>query len=102
MTQLRQEVGVRLADRVYDSGKLKTPSKWWTCWAKKKFMVRRSAGRLCMHMRLTVWFAEPCPVRTPAPCISLPAIPFSTINCIIRTQHLHTAICPTNKHFVQV
>jgi actin related protein 2/3 complex subunit 3 len=39
LTQLRQELGNRLADRVYESGKLKQPSKWWVCFSKRKFMV---------------------------------------------------------------
>lgn len=35
--QVRQEVGHRLIDRVFDreTGK---PSKWWLCFAKRKFM----------------------------------------------------------------
>jgi len=37
LLQLRQECGFRLAERVWDkeSGK---PSKWWLCFAKRKFM----------------------------------------------------------------
>jgi len=40
MTQLRQEAGARLVERVFDpnlsqDGK---PSKWWTCFAKRKFL----------------------------------------------------------------
>lgn len=36
LTQLRQEVGMRVSEKVYgDDGK---PSKWWLCFAKKKFM----------------------------------------------------------------
>ena len=39
-TQLRQEVGARLVDRVYREGAVATdtPSKWWTCFNKRKFM----------------------------------------------------------------
>jgi actin related protein 2/3 complex subunit 3 len=33
--QLRQECGQRLAERVFENGK---PSKWWICFAKRKFM----------------------------------------------------------------
>ncbi|KAJ8959584.1 hypothetical protein NQ314_006233 [Rhamnusium bicolor] len=36
LTQLRQEVGHRVCEKVFgDDGK---PSKWWLCFAKKKFM----------------------------------------------------------------
>lgn len=35
--QLRQECGVRLVDRVFD-GQTGKPSKWWLCFAKRKFM----------------------------------------------------------------
>merc|ERR1711976_1076495 len=37
LQQLRQETGVRLLDKVFadESGK---PSKWWMCFAKRKFM----------------------------------------------------------------
>ena len=40
VTQLRQEIGNRLVDRVFDpnlttDGK---PSKWWICFSKRKFM----------------------------------------------------------------
>ena len=39
-TQLRQEIGSRLIERVYNTdlsidGK---PSKWWICWARRKFL----------------------------------------------------------------
>lgn len=35
-TQLRQEVGLRVCEKVFgEDGK---PSKWWLCFAKKKFM----------------------------------------------------------------
>jgi len=33
--QLRQECGQRLVERVFEGGK---PSKWWLCFAKRKFM----------------------------------------------------------------
>ena len=35
LTQLRQEVGIRLVERVYVDDK---PSKWWMCFTKRKFM----------------------------------------------------------------
>ncbi|KAL1923500.1 uncharacterized protein VTP21DRAFT_8480 [Calcarisporiella thermophila] len=35
MSQLRQELANRLVERVYVDGK---PSKWWMCFAKRKFM----------------------------------------------------------------
>jgi len=36
LQQLRQETGLRLLDKVFDAeGK---PSKWWMCFAKRKFM----------------------------------------------------------------
>lgn len=42
LTQLRQEVGLRVCDKVFgDSGK---PSKWWLCFAKKKFMDKSLSG----------------------------------------------------------
>lgn len=37
LTQLRQECGLRLVDRVFESETSK-PCKWWTCFAKRKFM----------------------------------------------------------------
>lgn len=42
LTQLRQEVGFRVVDRVY--GKDDKPSKWWLCFAKKKFMDKSLSG----------------------------------------------------------
>lgn len=38
MTQLRQECSLRLVDRVFDENNLHHPSKWWICFAKRKFM----------------------------------------------------------------
>ncbi|KAJ1986548.1 subunit of the Arp2/3 complex [Dimargaris cristalligena] len=35
LTQIRQELGQRLVERVYVDG---TPSKWWLCFQKRKFM----------------------------------------------------------------
>src|SRR5699024_7811982 len=35
--QLRQECGLRLAERVFDTENQR-PSKWWLCFAKRKFM----------------------------------------------------------------
>ena len=37
LLQLRQECGTRLVDRVFDKDTGK-PSKWWLCFAKRKFM----------------------------------------------------------------
>jgi len=39
-TQLRQETGVRLVTRVFDPALAPEggPSKWWTCFAKRKFL----------------------------------------------------------------
>jgi ARP2/3 complex ARPC3 (21 kDa) subunit len=36
-TQLRQETGKRLIERVYETDQMK-PSKWWVCFVKRKFM----------------------------------------------------------------
>lgn len=41
-TQLRQEVGLRVCDKVF--GDDKKPSKWWLCFAKKKFMDKSLSG----------------------------------------------------------
>ncbi|KAK9874320.1 hypothetical protein WA026_002671 [Henosepilachna vigintioctopunctata] len=42
LTQLRQEVGLRVCEKVFgDDGK---PSKWWLCFAKKKFMDKSLSG----------------------------------------------------------
>lgn len=35
--QLRHEIGLRLVDKIYDAETGK-PSKWWLCFAKRKFM----------------------------------------------------------------
>lgn len=41
-TQVRQEVGMRVCDKVFgEDGK---PSKWWLCFAKKKFMDKSLSG----------------------------------------------------------
>jgi len=48
-TQLRHETGLRLAEKVFDSAMASDggPSKWWTCWAKRKFLNDSlSTGRL--------------------------------------------------------
>ncbi|KAF5397748.1 Actin protein 2/3 complex subunit 3 [Paragonimus heterotremus] len=37
MSQLRQEIGVRLVELVYPSDTC-PPSKWWTCFAKRRFL----------------------------------------------------------------
>jgi actin related protein 2/3 complex subunit 3 len=36
-TQLRQETGVRLCEQIY-AHDTTIPSKWWMCYAKKKFL----------------------------------------------------------------
>ena len=41
--QLRQEMGVRICDRVFDAETDK-PSKWWMCFAKRKFMDKSLSG----------------------------------------------------------
>lgn len=41
-TQLRQETGARVCEKVFgEDGK---PSKWWLCFAKKKFMDKSLSG----------------------------------------------------------
>ena len=44
LTQLRQETGQRIAEKVFttDDGK---PSKWWLCFSRKKFMDKSLGGR---------------------------------------------------------
>jgi len=41
--QLRQEIGLRLVQMVMDTPDGK-PSKWWTCFAKKRFMEKSLSG----------------------------------------------------------
>ncbi|XP_049948411.1 actin-related protein 2/3 complex subunit 3-like [Schistocerca serialis cubense] len=41
--QLRQETGVRVCEKVFSSDDGK-PSKWWLCFAKKKFMDKSLSG----------------------------------------------------------
>lgn len=43
-SQLRQELGQRLVERVFDKETNK-PSKWWICFAKRKFMDISLSGR---------------------------------------------------------
>ncbi|CAG2118867.1 unnamed protein product, partial [Medioppia subpectinata] len=38
LLQLRQECGVRVAEKVWADGQCGRPSKWWLCFAKKRFM----------------------------------------------------------------
>lgn len=38
LTQLRQECGFRLIERVFSDPNSSKPSKWWTCFARRKFM----------------------------------------------------------------
>ena len=40
-TQMRQEIAVRLAEKVYVDDK---PSKWWLCFTKKRFMDLSLSG----------------------------------------------------------
>merc|ERR1719348_2529701 len=37
MTQLRQATGLKLVERVFQESDNR-PSKWWTCWSKRKFL----------------------------------------------------------------
>ena len=37
LTQLRQELGYRLLDKVYANDE-KNPDKWWMCFSKRKFL----------------------------------------------------------------
>lgn len=41
MTQLRQELGLRLAEKVLKDDK---PDKWWTCFIKRRFMNKSLSG----------------------------------------------------------
>lgn len=41
--QLRHETGQRLCEKVYETSDGR-PSKWWTCFAKKKFMEKSLSG----------------------------------------------------------
>jgi len=41
--QLRQETGIRLLEKVFNTPDDK-PSKWWICFAKKKFMEKSLSG----------------------------------------------------------
>ncbi|KAJ3251904.1 Actin- protein 2/3 complex subunit 3 [Boothiomyces macroporosus] len=43
LTQLRQELGQRLIERIYEDDK---PSKWWMCFSKRKFMGMAGVGTL--------------------------------------------------------
>lgn len=43
ITQLRQEIGLRLIDKVYDPNTNK-PSKWWMCFVKRRFMDKSLTG----------------------------------------------------------
>ena len=38
LTQVRSEIGARLLDRVFDMSADGKPSKWWTCFARRKFL----------------------------------------------------------------
>ena len=41
--QLRHEMGSRLCDKVFETPDGR-PSKWWTCFAKKRFMDKSLTG----------------------------------------------------------
>lgn len=41
--QLRQELGQRIVDKVYDPNTNK-PSKWWMCFVKRRFMDKSLSG----------------------------------------------------------
>ena len=41
--QLRHETGSRLCERVFETADGR-PSKWWTCFAKKRFMDKSLTG----------------------------------------------------------
>ena len=41
--QLRHETGSRLCEKVFDTPEGR-PSKWWTCFAKKRFMDKSLTG----------------------------------------------------------
>jgi len=43
LLQLRQELGIRIVDKVYDRATGK-PSKWWMCFVKRKFMDKSLTG----------------------------------------------------------
>ena len=58
MTQLRREIGFRLAEKVFDpalapDGK---PSKWWTCFSKRNFLkAPLIAWRIDFFLNLMYW-----------------------------------------------
>lgn len=43
LTQLRQECGQRVCEKVFSTEDGR-PSKWWLCFAKKKFMDKSLTG----------------------------------------------------------
>ena len=43
LTQIRQETGLRICEKVFDPTTDK-PSKWWMCFAKRKFMDKSLSG----------------------------------------------------------
>ena len=43
MQQIRQETGLRVVEKVFDA-ETDRPSKWWMCFAKRKFMDKSLAG----------------------------------------------------------
>jgi len=42
--QLRHEIGQRLVEKVFAGNADGRPSKWWTCFAKRKFMEKSLTG----------------------------------------------------------
>jgi len=42
LTQIRQETGKRVVEKVFDDEN--APSKWWLCFAKRKFMDKSLSG----------------------------------------------------------
>ncbi|KAF6030335.1 ARPC3 [Bugula neritina] len=44
MQQLRQEIGVRVCEKVFDPATDK-PSKWWMCFVRRKFMDKSLSAR---------------------------------------------------------
>lgn len=38
LTQIRQECSLRLVHRVFNEHNITKPSKWWTCFSKRRFM----------------------------------------------------------------
>ena len=41
--QLRQELGIRIVEKVFD-GTSDKPSKWWMCFVRRRFMDKSLSG----------------------------------------------------------